>query len=107
MAKTHDHPHDTGHAHPHRHIHSEKEKRALVNRLARITGHIESIRRMIEDDRDCSEVLVQLAAVRNAVNSAGKALLKNHIEQCLVDAVRHDDMESIHELNKSIDQFIK
>jgi DNA-binding FrmR family transcriptional regulator len=107
MAKKHDHPQDAAHVHPHRHIHSDEEKKALINRLARIAGHIESIRRMIEEDRDCSEVLVQLAAVRSAVNSAGKALLQNHIEQCLVDAVRHDDMESIHELNKSIEQFIK
>lgn len=105
MAKPHDHEHE--HGHPHRHLHSDAEKKALFNRLARITGHIESIRRMIEDDRDCSEVLVQLAAVRNAVNSAGKFVLQNHIEQCLVDAAKHDDMESIHELNKSIEQFIK
>lgn len=74
MKNEHDHPHNA--AHPHRHIHSEEEKKALINRLARITGHIESIRRMIEDDRDCSEVLVQLAAVRSAVNSVGKAFCK-------------------------------
>ena len=52
-------------------------------------------------------MLIQLAAVRSAVNSTGKIILKDHIEHCLVDAVEQGDKESIERLNRAIEQFIK
>ena len=54
----HDHPHE--HGHPHGQVHSDEEKRAVINRISRAIGHLESIRRMVESDADCSEVLIQL-----------------------------------------------
>ncbi len=62
---------------------------------------------MIENDRDCSDVLIQLAAVKSAVNNTGKLVLRNHIEHCIVEAVEHGDEESIEKLNKAIDSFVK
>jgi DNA-binding FrmR family transcriptional regulator len=62
---------------------------------------------MVEEDRDCSEVLIQLAAVRSAVTSAGKALMRHHLERCIVDAVKNDDPERIEDLKSAIDKFIK
>lgn len=56
------------HDHVHKHIHSEEEKRAVINRISRAAGHLEAVKRMVERDEDCSEVLIQLAAVRNAIN---------------------------------------
>lgn len=94
------------HAH-HGHTHTHQNTKAVLNRLSKVIGHLESIKRMIENGRDCSEVLVQLAAVKSAINSTGKVILKDHIEHCLVDAVWQQDMEVLEELNKAIDQFIK
>ena len=101
----HDHPHD--HSHPHGHVHSDEEKRAVVNRISRAIGHLESIRRMVESDADCSEVLIQLAAVRSAINNTGKVVLKNHIDHCIVEAVEEGDQSAIEALNEAIDKFIK
>lgn len=91
----------------HHHVHSEEEKKAVINRLSKISGHIQAIKTMIENDRDCSDVLIQLAAVKSAVNNTGKLVLRNHIEHCIVEAVEHGDEESIEKLNKAIDSFVK
>jgi len=104
----HEHDHDHGHHHhAHGHVHSEEEKRAVVNRISRAIGHLESIRRMVESDADCSEVLIQLAAVRSAINNTGKVVLKNHIDHCIVEAVEEGDEDAITALNEAIDKFIK
>ena len=87
------------------HIH--ENKKAVLNRLARVAGHLDSIRRMIEDDRDCSEVLIQLSAVKSAINNAGKIILQEHISSCLVEAAQNGDNETIENLQKAIGQFIK
>ena len=76
-------------------------------RLSRAIGHLESIRRMVEEGRDCSEVLIQLSAVKSAINNTGKVILQDHIQHCIVDAVKDGDMEALEELNKAIDRFMK
>ena len=101
----HDHEHD--HEHPHRHVHDEKDVKSVCNRLSRIIGHLESIKRMVEDHRDCSEVLIQLSAVRSAVNNTGKVVLQNHLEQCIVEAIHNGDTDQIAELNEAINRFLK
>jgi DNA-binding FrmR family transcriptional regulator len=65
----------------HRHVH--KHTRAIINRLSRTEGHIRSIKTMLEDGRDCAEILIQISAVQSAVNRAGKAILEDHLESCL------------------------
>lgn len=91
----------------HSHTHTHENTKAVLNRLSRAIGHLESVKRMVEDGRDCSEVLVQLSAVKSAINNTGKIILQDHIRHCLVDAVQTGDMEEIEELNKAIEQFIK
>ncbi|MCC8044154.1 MAG: metal-sensing transcriptional repressor [Clostridiales bacterium] len=91
----------------HSHTHTHENTKAVLNRLSRAIGHLESVKRMVEDGRDCSEVLVQLSAVKSAINNTGKIILQDHIKHCLVDAVQTGDMEEIEELNKAIEQFIK
>ena len=95
---------DGGHVHPHVHPHSHTQTKAVVNRLARAIGHLESVKRMVEDERDCTEVLVQLAAVRSALNNTAKIILKDHIEHCISGA--ESDISSLEELNAAIDKFI-
>ena len=98
--------HDQNHL-PHKHVHSQGEKKAVINRLSRAAGHIEAIKRMVENDQDCSQILIQLAAVRSAINNTGKLVLKKHISHCIVEAVKQGDEETVRELNNAIDKFIK
>ena len=95
------------HSHPHTHAHTHENTKAVLNRLSRVIGHMQSIKRMVEEGRDCSEVLIQLSAVKAAINNTGKIILQDHIEHCLVDAIESGDMQTIEELNKAIDRFIK
>ena len=99
----HTHAHGSTHTHPHHH----ENTKAVLNRMNRAIGHMEAVRTMIEDDRDCSEVLVQIAAVRSAINNIGKIILEDHISHCLVDAVETGDEQVIRDLNDAIDKFVK
>ena len=112
MEHTHEHDHDYLHAHGIAHSHGEhphvhENQKAVINRMARIIGHMESIKRMVEDGRDCSEVLVQIAAVKAAMNNVGKVILQDHIQHCIVDAVEHEDSKAIDDLCQAIDKFMK
>ncbi|MCI9019745.1 MAG: metal-sensing transcriptional repressor [Eubacterium sp.] len=89
------------------HTHDPKEMKAVVNRLAKAIGHLEAVKGMVENGRDCSEVLVQLAAVKSALNNTGKLILKEHISHCIVHAVEHGDKSAVEDLNRAIDQFVK
>ena len=91
----------------HGHHHSHAQTKSVLNRLSRAIGHLESIKRMVESGRDCSEVLIQLSAVKSAINNTGKIILQDHIEHCIVDAVEHGDKDAIKELERAIDRFMK
>jgi len=91
----------------HEHHHSQKHLKAISNRISRSIGHLESIKRMVEQDKDCSEILIQLAAVKAEVNNTAKAILKEHLAHCMIHAVIEENTESIEELNKAIDMFMK
>ena len=101
-AKEHNHAHN----HNHNHAHSHKETKAVLNRMSRLIGHLESIKRMVEDGRDCSEVLIQIAAVRSALDGVSRIILKDHIDHCIKEAVMENDMETIENLKNAIDKFI-
>lgn len=95
------------HSHSHGHTHTHENTKAVLNRMARIIGHMESIRRMVEDGRDCSEVLVQIAAVKAAINNVGKVILQDHIRHCIVDAVEEGDEQALEDLCAAMDKFMK
>lgn len=71
----------------HAHAHNHPNKKKVVNRLARIEGHVRSIKTMVDNDRDCSEVLIQIAAVRKALDNTAKVILKDHLEHCILHAI--------------------
>ena len=100
-----EHTHE--HEHPHTHVHSHEHTAAVSNRLARAIGHLEAVRKMVEDNRDCSEVLIQLAAVRSALASTSRIILKDHMEHCIVDAIEEHDQTALDELNRAIDKLLK
>lgn len=91
----------------HNHNHDHTHTREVVNRLARAIGHLQKVKQMVEDGEDCSQVLVQLAAVKSALNSTGKVILKDHLEHCIVHAVENGDTEMFTELSDAIDRFVK
>lgn len=101
----HEHSYEQTAEHTHEHVH--QNTKAVINRLSRAIGHLESVKKMVEDGRDCSDVLIQLAAVRSALNNTGKVILKDHIEHCIVKAIEEEDWETIQKMNKAIDQFMK
>ena len=116
----HEHEHDHGQAHEehdhayfhahgiaHSHGHVHENQKAVVNRLARAIGHLDKVKRMVEEGYDCSEVLIQLAAVRSALDNTGKVILKDHMRHCMVDAVAAGDQEAIDDLCQAIDKFMK
>ena len=102
---THAHSHTEAHSHSHPHDHESKKN--VVNRLARAIGHLEKVKRMVEDDCDCAEVLIQIAAVRAAIENTGKVILQDHIQHCIVDAVEEGDDQAIASLCAAIDKFMK
>lgn len=104
---THEHTHEYEHTHEHGHHHSHENTRAVVNRLNRAIGHLEAVRNMVEDGRDCSEVLIQIAAVRSAINNIGKIILEDHINHCVVDAIETGDKQVLSDLNNAINKFVK
>ena len=92
-----------GHSHPHGHAHTQTK--AVINRLARAIGHLESVKNMVESGRDCTEVLVQLAAVRSALSSTAKVILKDHLEHCINEEGSNSE-EQLRALNDAIDKFM-
>lgn len=104
---SHESEHEHGHHTEHGHTHDPKEMKKIINRISRAIGHLNSVKGMMEDGKDCADVLIQLAAVRSEINNAGKALLKEHLDHCIVEAVAENDQEAILHMNKAIDQFMK
>ena len=98
-----EHVHEEGVSH---YLHHENT-RAVINRMNRAIGHMESIKTMIEHERDCTEVLIQIAAVRSAINNIGKILLEDHINDCIVEALETGDRNALKELNEAIEKFVK
>lgn len=91
----------------HTHHHSKEHIKDVSNRLARAIGHLQKVKNMVENDEDCSDILIQLAAVKSAINNTGKVILKNHMEHCIVHALEDGDMQMVDELNNAIDKFMK
>ena len=89
----------------HSHHHSPEEKKRQLSRISRIIGHLQHVKMMIEDDCDCSDVLVQLSAVKSAITGLGKQITSEHIEHCISHAVQDGDTEALDELRSAIDKF--
>ena len=95
---THTHVDENGrvYEHSHGHHHSHAQTKAVLNRLSRAQGHLDAVRKMVE-----------LSAVISALNGTGRAILKDHISHCIVDAVEDGDQEAIQALNDAIDRFMR
>lgn len=86
---------------------SEKEYQDLIHRLNRIEGQVRGIRRMVENDAYCTDILIQVSAVNSALNSFNKVLLANHIRTCVADDIRNGKEETIDELVATLQKLMK
>ena len=87
---------------------SEDEYRKLINRLSRIEGQIKGIRKMVEANAYCTDILMQSSAVSAAMNSFNKELLANHIRSCVIEDIKNgNEDESVAELVKIIQRMMK
>ncbi len=100
------HTHDDS-SHRHAHVHSEESLRRVVNRLSRIEGHIRGIKSMVLESRPCPDVLVQVAAVRGALDRVARIILDEHLTECIARAANEGDIQAeIEELKAALDRFL-
>ncbi|WP_049858563.1 metal-sensing transcriptional repressor [Gloeothece citriformis] len=103
---THSHPHDSTGT-PHAHVHTEASLRQIINRLSRIEGHIRGIKTMVQESRPCPEVLVQIAAVRGAIDRVARIILDEHLSECIARAAEEGNIdEEIEQLKAALDRFL-
>ena len=86
---------------------TDDEKKALINRLARIEGQVRGIKQMLLEDKYCVDILTQTSATSSALNSFAKEILESHIRSCVAEGVRQGDDEKVEELIRTIERFIK
>jgi DNA-binding FrmR family transcriptional regulator len=100
------HTHEPGKsAHPH--VHSEDSLRKIVNRLSRIEGHVRGIKTMVQQNSPCPDVLLQIAAVRGALDKVARIVLDEHLTECIVRASQEGNMEvEIQQLKAALDRFL-
>jgi DNA-binding FrmR family transcriptional regulator len=77
---------------------TEEEKKDLIRRLKIISGQINGLQQMVEDDRYCSDILLQVSSATNALKSFGNELLKSHMKSCMVEDIKNDKLEVIDEV---------
>lgn len=90
----------------HGHYHSPDEKKKQLNRLSKAAGHLQHVRRMIENDEDCADVLIQLSAVNSALRSLGKEIINEHMTHCIIHAIEEGDMKAVEEFQKAVKKFV-
>ncbi|HZK43773.1 MAG TPA: metal-sensitive transcriptional regulator [Syntrophomonadaceae bacterium] len=76
-------------------IEVDKDKRNVILRLRRIEGQVRGVQRMIEEDFDCNEVLIQVAAIKSAVSQVGLIVFENHAHECIEKAINEDNEKDV------------
>ncbi len=101
-----DHTHGAGKsAHPH--VHSEESLRRIVNRLSRIEGHVRGIKTMVQQSTPCPDVLLQIAAVRGALDRVARIVLDEHLTECIARAAQEGNIDvEIKQLKAALDRFL-
>lgn len=99
--------HRHSHSHAHGHSHNAEAQRRIVNRLSRIEGHVRGIKTMVQEDRPCPDVLIQIAAIRGALDRVARAILDEHLSACVVRAAEDGNIEAeLEELKAALDRFL-
>lgn len=102
---TEDQPGTEKSAHPH--VHSQESLRKIVNRLSRIEGHIRGVKTMVQQNSPCPDVLLQIAAVRGALDKVARIVLDEHLTECIARASENGNINvEIEELKAALDRFL-
>ncbi len=86
---------------------SEDEYRSLLNRLSRIEGQVRGIRKMVESDTYCTDILTQVSAIQAALNAFNRELLGNHIRSCVAEDIKNGNDDTIEELVQTLQKLMK
>lgn len=86
---------------------SKEEFKSLVHRLNRIEGQVRGVRKMVESDAYCTDILVQVSAISAALNAFNRELLANHIRTCVADDLKQDKTDSVEELVQTLQKLMK
>ncbi len=92
--------------HTHYHTHDPEEKKRQMNRISRVVGHLEYVKKMIDTDEDCAQILIQLSAIRSALNGLGKEIIKEHLAHCITHAIEDGNMEAVEDFEKALQQYL-
>ena len=100
--------HNHNHKHSiHNHVHSEESLRKIVNRLSRIEGHVRGIKSMVQQNSPCPDVLLQIAAVRGAIDKVARIVLDEHLTECVARAAKDGNIDAeMEELKAALDRFL-
>ncbi len=91
----------------HNHVHSEESLRKIVNRLSRIEGHVRGIKSMVQQNSPCPDVLLQIAAVRGAIDKVARIVLDEHLTECVARAAKDGNIDAeMEELKAALDRFL-
>jgi CsoR family transcriptional regulator, copper-sensing transcriptional repressor len=89
------------------HVHTESSRQQIINRLSRIEGHIRGIKAMVQENTDCPQVLIQIAAVRGALDRVSRIILDEHLTQCIARAAKEGNIDAeIQDLKAALDRFL-
>jgi len=86
--------------------HNHPQSKEVINRLSRAIGHLESVKRMAEEGRSCTDILTQTAAVISALNNVSKLVIEDHVNHCVVEASKEGDEQVIKEMIEAINHYI-
>ena len=82
------------------------ESWAVINRLKRIEGQVRGLIKMIEEDKSCNDVLIQIGSAKAALHKTGQLILENHLHTCVLDGIREGkEDETLDKLSSAIEQF--
>ncbi len=82
-------------------------KHEVAARLSRIEGHVRSVRNMVDENRSCEDVMIQLSAIRASVAAVTRVILENHITECVANSARANDLKPVEKLRFVIQQIMK
>lgn len=88
-------------------IRTKEEKQNYIKRLNRAEGQIKGIKKMIEEDRECDDIMIQISAVNNALKSLGQEVLLNHMKTCMVEDINNKHYETVEEIMKLLIRMTK
>lgn len=86
---------------------ADEEKRLITNRLSRIEGQVKGIKKMVEEDKYCHDILLQLSAIENSIKSLSNHILENHLYSCVSNDLEKGNLEVIDELISLFKKFNK